>query len=103
MIIIDYGQQNFILTRWTDCWDRQSEVRYWFNQEKRIPASVVIPMKGYWSAVIYLPDGEVFDIITTKQKKQTKKMVATILEGFVRMCSCTLIRSSKEFREWLDL
>ena len=101
MIIIDYGQQNFLLTRWTDCWDRQSEARYWLNQ--RVPASVVISMRGTWSAVIYLPDGEVLDVVTTKKKRDTVYLSSDILKSFVDMCSTTLLQSNEDFRQWLDL
>tara|TARA_R100000808_G_scaffold18059_1_gene39671 strand:- start:351 stop:662 length:312 start_codon:yes stop_codon:yes gene_type:complete len=103
MVIIEYGQQNFLLTRWTDCWDRQSEARYWLNQEKRVPASVVISMKGTWSAVIYLPDGEVLDVVTTKKKREAQILSSQILQSFVEMCSTTLLKSRDEFKEWLDI
>jgi len=68
-----------------------------------VPASVVISMKGTWSAVIYLPDGEVLDVVTTKKKREAQILSSQILQSFVEMCSTTLLKSRDEFKEWLDI
>ena len=103
MTIIEHGQQNWLLTRWTDCWDLKSESRYWLNQNTRAPAAIVIEKKGLWSSVIFLPDGEVLDVITTTSKKTTQGMSSQILKDFVDMCSTTIKQAREPFRNWLDI